>query len=619
MGKNVMGSPKKSQWGMALPMALIMLVLASLIVVPSVYAIGSLMKINSKVSQSTLAYYAADAGVADLIWKYRYGTQPAGDYQLSNINGMGVDVKLVKTSGEDYYWVASAPAGTAGNAQVYVQVRHSDGGDENLFKYAVVGLDQNVDLNGNKADEYCLVTSDDVLVIDHRVATASVTATDCVDWSRATTLPDHNSGVGVTYMPQTSPLRETGEYFDENAANDGNKSAKISITSAVSGTSMRPLDLAYANIGPDNISGYSTISLWIYSPDRRFENGELQLVLSTATDISKTSGSRQNIPLPVILEDAAIADRRVDIPVNLSGFSALQSIGISLACTVTPTINLYIDEVVATNNYPHGTIYANGNVTLDYAKVNDNVWATAGITKPTNSTIWGTPDDYTSVSFDPTVKASEVYKSDVISKPLYIKDNKIDKSRYLGPGYIVGDLHIEKDAVVTLQGTVYITGGLTISGNAYVKGAYPLVVDTLEITSKRDSKLISQVDGIPFMYVYGYHKDYVYKKHHHEHHGKDQPKDDHTVVIIDPGGGRDDHSIVSAVIFAEGGLARLSNGARLYGAVVAEQVLMEEHASVEYLSCLQNTNTWPVNNHWEITATSPTGEGTTTVLGYDHR
>jgi len=72
------------------------------------------------------------------------------------------------------------------------------------------------------------------------------------------------------------------------------------------------------------------------------------------------------------------------------------------------------------------------------------------------------------------------------------------------------------------------------------------------------------------------------------------------------------------VIFADSGRARLSNGAQLYGSVVAEEVLMEDEASVQYMSCLQNTSTWPTNN-WKITTTSPSGTGSTTVLGYDHR
>ena len=95
-----MASTKKSQWGMALPMALIMLVLASFIVVPSLMAIQSMMKISSKFSQNTLVYYAADAGVANLMWKYKYGTAPTSSYTLTDINNMDVQVSPFGTSGQ---------------------------------------------------------------------------------------------------------------------------------------------------------------------------------------------------------------------------------------------------------------------------------------------------------------------------------------------------------------------------------------------------------------------------------------------------------------------------------------------------------------------------------------
>ena len=74
-----------------MPMALILLVIASIIIMPGLWAMQSFMTINSNVEQDTMAYYAADAGVADCIWKYKYGTAPTATYQLTNINGMNVD------------------------------------------------------------------------------------------------------------------------------------------------------------------------------------------------------------------------------------------------------------------------------------------------------------------------------------------------------------------------------------------------------------------------------------------------------------------------------------------------------------------------------------------------
>jgi hypothetical protein len=604
MNKMKMPWYKKGQWGMAMPMALMILVLASMVVVPSVMAGWSLLKLDSKISQKTQAYFAADAGVADLIWNYKYGTAPTGDYQLSNINGMTVDVKLVKTSGEDYYWEASAQNSKEGNAQVYVQVQHTTAGAENLFKYAVTGLDTVEDSHGHVLDTValighdnnntCLVTSDDVLIpaIDY-----------CnVSWTRFWLA--HSRDISISNNGSINEEdSDDPQYFDL-----GSRSAMFTIKPDAGAE-----NLAFRNVSMANISDYKYISLWVYSPDRSFAKGDLALIIATAQDVG---GTFEYLPLEYIPDGNNGNGTRMNLLIsNPANFSSLRSIGIRQARDViTEDTFLYIDEVVATNGYPHGTVYANGDVSLSHTTVNDSVTATGSISKPSNSTIWGgSYPNYADDPFDPTVRSPDEYKNEVVGTPLNIHD--IHNSTNLGPGYIVGDLEIHDHAVVTLKGTVYITGKLTISDSAHVTGAYPLVVDTVEITSDYSVKLAQ--DKIPFIYAYGTYADHInhgHHGHHHEHGHHGNAHDDSTIVLIDPDG----NGLVSAVIYAESGQARLSGDARLYGAVVAETVLMEDRATVEYMSRLQATGTWPANN-WGITATSPSGTGTTTVKGYDYR
>jgi len=140
---------KDSQSGMVLPMALILLVIASIIIVPGLWAMQSFMKINSNVEQNTMAYYAADAGVADCIWKYKYGTPPTSTYTLTNIDGMNVDVTLLpQSTATNLFWQSSAPSGTASKAQVVIQINKGNG-TQAVFNQAVVSLNGDINLIGN--------------------------------------------------------------------------------------------------------------------------------------------------------------------------------------------------------------------------------------------------------------------------------------------------------------------------------------------------------------------------------------------------------------------------------------------------------------------------------------
>lgn len=93
---NLMWKRSKDQLGMALPMAIMIMVIASLIVVPGLWAAGSMAKVNQELESSTVAYYAAKAGIENAAWKLKNTNFQEGSPfpVLENINGMRVETSL---------------------------------------------------------------------------------------------------------------------------------------------------------------------------------------------------------------------------------------------------------------------------------------------------------------------------------------------------------------------------------------------------------------------------------------------------------------------------------------------------------------------------------------------
>jgi len=135
-------------------MALVLLIIASIIIVPSLWAMQSFLTINRNVSQDTIAYYAADAGIADCIWQYTYGPNaPYGptdsQYTLNNINGMNVDLKLLpQSTTTKLFWQSSAPSGSEPKATIVIQINKGSG-TQGVFNQAAVSLNGNINLTGN--------------------------------------------------------------------------------------------------------------------------------------------------------------------------------------------------------------------------------------------------------------------------------------------------------------------------------------------------------------------------------------------------------------------------------------------------------------------------------------
>lgn len=214
-----------SQSGMVLPLALILLVIASIIIVPGLLAMQNFMTINSNIEQDTMAYYAADAGIADCIWKYRYGTPPTIKYTLTNINGMNVDViPLAQSAAQNYFWQASAPSGSASKAQVVILI-NVPLATQGVFNLAVASLGGDIAMSGST-----LISSDNP-AIDKGSAYANGSITrnkgseNIIGNASATGTVDANITVGGTRTnsapPVTFALAESIATYTQQAQTQG--------------------------------------------------------------------------------------------------------------------------------------------------------------------------------------------------------------------------------------------------------------------------------------------------------------------------------------------------------------------------------------------------------------
>ncbi len=138
------------QSGMALPMALILLVLASIVIVPGLWALQSFLVINRDSETDTRGYYAADAGISDVIWRFNQRMSPPFPYTLpDNVNGMEVVLTQVKqplTNGPatTYSILSSAKQGLKTICNIYAEVDVNTSVSPFDYAIATTGGDINV-------------------------------------------------------------------------------------------------------------------------------------------------------------------------------------------------------------------------------------------------------------------------------------------------------------------------------------------------------------------------------------------------------------------------------------------------------------------------------------------
>jgi hypothetical protein len=148
----IVGMKLKSQSGMVLPLAIILLAVASLIVVPGLWSTGTMLKVNQELEGSTMGYYAAKAGIADAYYQIKpAGVAPTFPYTMnSTVNGMTVVISLAKApvvqgATTTYYLRSTAKLNNVEKANIHasINVNTTTGYP---FEYAIASTDGNVDL-----------------------------------------------------------------------------------------------------------------------------------------------------------------------------------------------------------------------------------------------------------------------------------------------------------------------------------------------------------------------------------------------------------------------------------------------------------------------------------------
>ncbi len=79
---------------MVLPIVLVMMVMGSLLILPSINYVSTSLKTGGMIEEKIKGLYAAEVGVEDALWKIKNDTPPFSPYQITGINGMLVDVTI---------------------------------------------------------------------------------------------------------------------------------------------------------------------------------------------------------------------------------------------------------------------------------------------------------------------------------------------------------------------------------------------------------------------------------------------------------------------------------------------------------------------------------------------
>jgi len=123
---------KQGESGLALPMVLVMLVLGSLVIVPTLNYVTTSLKAGEVIEENVAGLYAADAGIEDALWRMK-NDKPSSfpySYQLTDVNGMPVSVvidQITTISGEE--------VGYSGGHEDYLIVIKSITYDAGIYSY----------------------------------------------------------------------------------------------------------------------------------------------------------------------------------------------------------------------------------------------------------------------------------------------------------------------------------------------------------------------------------------------------------------------------------------------------------------------------------------------------
>jgi hypothetical protein len=151
------------QSGMVMIMALILMVAAMLIVMPGLWATDSLIKVNQALENDATAYYAAKAGIEDVMWQYKNGSAPAWTgspasytpYKLSMNPVNGMEVRVTRLSAvasgpfSETQTIKSEAIDSYGTVRrvIFIEVVVNSGSSP--FDYGIVALDGGISFSNS--------------------------------------------------------------------------------------------------------------------------------------------------------------------------------------------------------------------------------------------------------------------------------------------------------------------------------------------------------------------------------------------------------------------------------------------------------------------------------------
>jgi hypothetical protein len=139
--------------GFILALALVMLVMGSVIIVPSMSTASNMLRINRLSETNTAATYAAEAGIADVMWKFNNNQNPTFPYTLPNpVNGLTVTISEAKPAEADAFAVtytldSAASQQTQVKGRVMLQIVHVTGASP--FYYGLVSLNGDITMSNS--------------------------------------------------------------------------------------------------------------------------------------------------------------------------------------------------------------------------------------------------------------------------------------------------------------------------------------------------------------------------------------------------------------------------------------------------------------------------------------
>jgi Tfp pilus assembly protein PilX len=267
----------RKERGMILPLALVLLVAATLIVMPGLGFMYSLLTINSNAQQDVAAYYAADSGIQAVYWYWNTNPNNITSTYIPTIanpiNGMTVTVVAVDSRAPDnsydnYTITSSAASGSKTRAQVIALVKVPAAGN-NIFSQAAASLngDTVIDSGGH-------IISDGKIPGNYgniwangnvNVKNGEVGGTSCPGQGTAsatgTVTVDQWSGcVGTKAPNQTTPVSYTVTTSNFTTPADNGFNYTPQSSSWANGGTPYTLVAGYVN-GAANMAGSNTFTL----------------------------------------------------------------------------------------------------------------------------------------------------------------------------------------------------------------------------------------------------------------------------------------------------------------------------------------------------------------------